>query len=49
MILGENAFFVTPGDSLAVLANNLDCVPYFRRKWVKGFGRSLTTTGAVDR
>lgn len=49
MILGKNAFFVTPGDSLAVLAANLPCIPYFSRNGVKGFARSMPTAGAVDR
>ncbi|KAK7485273.1 hypothetical protein BaRGS_00023524 [Batillaria attramentaria] len=49
MILGQNAFFVTPNDSLAVLANNLECIPYFQRTGVKGFARSMPTAGAVDR
>jgi phosphoglucomutase len=31
MILGQNAFFVTPCDSLAVLANNLQLIPYFQK------------------
>ena len=31
MILGEKAFFVTPCDSLAVLANNLEHIPYFKK------------------
>jgi phosphoglucomutase len=31
MILGQNAFFVTPCDSLAVLANNLELIPYFQK------------------
>lgn len=49
MILGKNSFFVTPGDSLAVLAANLDCIPYFKRNGVKGYARSMPTAGAVDR
>ncbi|KAJ8305873.1 hypothetical protein KUTeg_016418 [Tegillarca granosa] len=49
MILGTNAFFITPSDSLAVLANNLDCIPYFRKTGTKGFARSMPTSGAVDR
>merc|ERR1719195_886791 len=32
MILGQNAFFVTPCDSLAVLANNLEHIPWFKAK-----------------
>lgn len=49
MILGKNAFFVNPSDSLAVIANNLDCIPYFQRTGVKGYARSMPTAGAVDR
>ncbi|CAH0549363.1 unnamed protein product [Brassicogethes aeneus] len=49
MILGKNAFFVTPSDSLAVIANNLECIPYFKKNGVKGFARSMPTAGAVDR
>uniref|UniRef100_A0A914R314 Alpha-D-phosphohexomutase alpha/beta/alpha domain-containing protein n=1 Tax=Parascaris equorum TaxID=6256 RepID=A0A914R314_PAREQ len=36
MILGRNAFFVTPSDSLAVIAANLGCIPYFKKHGVKG-------------
>nr|CAD7459481.1 unnamed protein product [Timema tahoe] len=49
MILGRKAFFVTPSDSLAVLAANLDTIPYFQRTGVKGFARSMPTAAAVDR
>ena len=49
MILGPRAFFVTPSDSLAVLAANLECIPYFKRTGVHGFARSMPTAGAVDR
>ncbi|KAL3270843.1 hypothetical protein HHI36_021362 [Cryptolaemus montrouzieri] len=49
MILGKNAFFVTPSDSLAVIANNLECIPYFKKHGVKGFARSMPTAAAVDR
>lgn len=28
MILGKNAFFISPSDSVAVLAANFDCFPY---------------------
>lgn len=49
MILGKKAFFVTPSDSLAVLAANLDCIPYFKQSGVKGFARSMPTGAAVDR
>ena len=49
MILGKNAFFVTPSDSLAVLADHLDCIPYFKKTGIKGLARSMPTSGAVDR
>jgi len=49
MILGANAFFVTPCDSLAVIANNLDLIPYFKANPCKGYARSMPTSGALDR
>jgi len=49
MILGKNAFFISPCDSLAVIANNLDAIPYFQKTGVKGYARSMPTSGAVDR
>ncbi|CAH1380723.1 hypothetical protein MTP99_004682 [Tenebrio molitor] len=49
MIIGKRAFFVTPSDSLAVIANNLECIPYFKSNGVHGFARSMPTGAAVDR
>ncbi|XP_023942779.1 phosphoglucomutase [Bicyclus anynana] len=49
MIIGRKAFFVTPSDSLAVLASQLEHIPYFRSSGVKGFARSMPTAAAVDR
>eukprot|EP00914_Ancora_sagittata_P010215 GHVO01019707.1.p1 GENE.GHVO01019707.1~~GHVO01019707.1.p1 ORF type:complete len:560 (-),score=70.55 GHVO01019707.1:660-2339(-) len=49
MILGKNGFFVSPCDSLAVIAANLDAIPYFKKTGVKGFARSMPTSAAVDR
>lgn len=49
MILGKKAFFVTPSDSLAVLAANLHSIPYFKKTGVKGYARSMPTGAAVDR
>ena len=49
MILGKNAFFVTPCDSLAVLADNLEHIPWFQDGRCKGVARSMPTSGAVDR
>lgn len=48
-ILGKKAFFVTPSDSLAVLAANLKLIPYFQKTGVKGYARSMPTAAAVDR
>lgn len=49
MIIGTGGFFVTPCDSLAVIANNLECIPYFQKNPVNGYARSMPTSGAVDR
>ncbi|KAM3846002.1 phosphoglucomutase-like protein 5 [Vipera latastei] len=49
MILGQNGFFVTPSDSLAIIAANLHCIPYFCQMAVRGFGRSMPTSTALDR
>ncbi|XP_033214709.1 phosphoglucomutase [Belonocnema kinseyi] len=49
MIIGKKAFFVTPSDSLAVLANNLKVIPYFQKTGVRGYARSMPTGAAVDR
>jgi phosphoglucomutase len=47
MILG-NRFFVTPSDSLAVLAANAHLVPGYRRG-LAGIARSMPTSAAADR
>ncbi len=49
MILGGGAFFVTPCDSLAVIADNLDSIPYFAKAKITGYARSMPTSGALDR
>jgi len=49
MILGKGAFFVSPSDSLAILADYLDCIPYFKKSGVKGYARSMPTAAALDR
>ncbi|KAJ6219207.1 hypothetical protein RDWZM_005019 [Blomia tropicalis] len=48
MILGRGGFFVTPSDSLAVLSDNLETIPYFKKNGVKGYARSMPTSRAVD-
>ncbi|XP_028089400.1 phosphoglucomutase, chloroplastic isoform X2 [Camellia sinensis] len=48
MILGH-AFFVTPSDSVAIIAANAqEDIPYFR-SGPKGLARSMPTSGALDR
>jgi len=47
MILGRH-FFVTPSDSLAVIAANARLVPGYQ-EGLKGVARSMPTSGAVDR
>ncbi|MEA3411563.1 MAG: alpha-D-glucose phosphate-specific phosphoglucomutase [Pseudomonadota bacterium] len=47
MILGKR-FFVTPSDSLAVMAANAHLLPGYRRG-VRGIARSMPTSGAADR
>ena len=49
IVLGAKAFFVTPCDSLAVIANNLECIPYFKKNPITGYARSMPTSGALDR
>lgn len=48
MILGDR-FFVTPSDSVAIIAAHASCIPYFSsRGGVKGVARSMPTSGALD-
>ncbi len=47
MILGRD-FYVSPSDSLAVLAANAHCVPHFTGG-LKGLARSMPTSQAADR
>merc|ERR1712099_149441 len=48
MILGSQ-FFVTPSDSLAVIAANANAIPFFKAQGgLKGVARSMPTSGAVD-
>lgn len=49
MILGKQ-FFVSPSDSLAVIAAHADSIPFFKQQGgLKGVARSMPTSGAVDR
>lgn len=47
MVLGRH-FFVTPSDSLAVLAANAERVPGYRGR-MRGVARSMPTSAAVDK
>jgi len=47
MIYGANAF-VSPGDSLAIIAHHANLIPYFQKNGVNGLARSMPTSGAVD-
>ncbi|NXD26898.1 PGM1 protein, partial [Spelaeornis formosus] len=49
MILGKHGFFVNPSDSVAVIAANIFCIPYFQQSGVRGLARSMPTSGALDR
>merc|ERR1711966_568869 len=44
MILG-NKFFITPSDSVAMIAANYECIPYFKTV-IKGLARSMPTSAA---
>ncbi|KAI9663400.1 MAG: Phosphoglucomutase-2 [Trizodia sp. TS-e1964] len=47
MIYGANAF-VSPGDSLAIIAHHAKLIPYFKKQGVYGLARSMPTSRAVD-
>ena len=49
MILGKQ-FFVSPSDSLALIAANWECIPFFKKGGgLKAIARSMPTSGAADR
>ena len=48
MILGRH-FFVTPSDSLAIIAAHANTIPYFKKQGgLKSVARSMPTSGAID-
>lgn len=47
MIYGAQSF-VSPGDSLAIIAHHAKLIPYFKNQGVYGLARSMPTSGAVD-
>ncbi|KAK9762857.1 hypothetical protein K7432_010995 [Basidiobolus ranarum] len=48
MIIGKGCF-VTPSDSVAVIAAHAESIPYFKKHGVKGLARSMPTSTALDR
>lgn len=51
MILGKSGFFVTPSDSLSLIAEHgNNCIPYFQGTGgIKGIARSMPTSAAADK
>ncbi|CAL8087378.1 unnamed protein product [Calicophoron daubneyi] len=49
MIIGRHGFFVSPCDSLAVIADNMDSIKYFQYSSTRGCARSMPTSRALDR
>ncbi|BFZ58754.1 Phosphoglucomutase-2 [Savitreella phatthalungensis] len=47
MIYGTHAF-VSPSDSVAVIAHHAKLIPYFKNQGVYGLARSMPTSGALD-
>ena len=47
MIYGNGAF-VTPSDSVAIIAHWADTIPYFKKGGLKGLARSMPTSKALD-
>lgn len=47
MIYGAKSF-VSPGDSLAIIAHHADLIPYFKKQGIYGLARSMPTSGAID-
>ena len=49
MIYGKGAF-VTPSDSVAIIADWAESIPYFKKEkgGVKGLARSMPTSAAID-
>ncbi|CAK7916618.1 phosphoglucomutase 2 [[Candida] anglica] len=47
MIYGAGTF-VSPGDSVAIIAEHAKSIPYFRNGGIHGLARSMPTSGAID-
>ncbi|QLG73775.1 hypothetical protein HG535_0F02860 [Zygotorulaspora mrakii] len=49
MIYGYGPAFVSPGDSLAIIAEYASGIPYFAKQGIYGLARSFPTSSAIDR
>lgn len=47
MIYGYKTF-VSPGDSVAIISEHADSIPYFKKNGIFGLARSMPTSGAID-
>ncbi|VDP90451.1 unnamed protein product [Echinostoma caproni] len=49
MLIGQRGFFISPCDSLAVIADNAASIKYFQQTGLRGCARSMPTSRALDR
>ncbi|CEP60954.1 uncharacterized protein LALA0_S02e03444g [Lachancea lanzarotensis] len=49
MIYGYGPAFVSPGDSVAIIAEYAAEIPYFKKQGIYGLARSFPTSAAIDR
>ncbi|CDO95930.1 unnamed protein product [Kluyveromyces dobzhanskii CBS 2104] len=49
MIYGAGPAFVSPGDSVAIIAEYAADIPYFAKQGIYGLARSFPTSSAIDR
>lgn len=49
MIYGAGPAFVSPGDSVAIIAEYANDIPYFKQQGIYGLARSFPTSSAIDR
>ncbi|SCV00430.1 LAMI_0G04984g1_1 [Lachancea mirantina] len=49
MIYGCGPAFVSPGDSVAIIAEYAAEIPYFKKQGIHGLARSFPTSAAIDR
>lgn len=49
MIYGYGPAFVSPGDSVAIIAEYANEIPYFKKQGIYGLARSFPTASAIDR